>query len=213
MCEGHGLTGLYNGAGGRPPSSLGLYSALTPQSPHQLLCTWRASQQADACSLLPPHHTSPLNLLPCPVPPRPAPYRPAPSSPAGPSALDEPPPEVADVLELEDEGSSSEDTSDEGYAALHRPLEEDEHKKYAYNVAGAWVEGEGAGVTTFMYVGGRGDYVHFCVCVWRGGGGGSTDCGWGGGLRGQSACVWVGAECVNVWGCRGGRGSFALFVS
>ncbi|KAF8062903.1 Scube1 [Scenedesmus sp. PABB004] len=40
-----------------------------------------------------------------------------------------PPPEVRRVLEAAAaaEGSSSEDTSDEAYAALHKPLEEDEH--------------------------------------------------------------------------------------
>ena len=37
---------------------------------------------------------------------------------------------------LPGEGSSSEDTSDEAYAYMHKLMEEDEHRRYAAAVAG-----------------------------------------------------------------------------
>lgn len=45
----------------------------------------------------------------------------------GEAGLGRPPPEVRTVLQSLDEGSSSEDTSDEAYRARHKPMEEDEH--------------------------------------------------------------------------------------
>jgi hypothetical protein len=55
----------------------------------------------------------------------------------GEAALLEPPAAVDAVLQncLQEEGSSSEDTSDEAYAAMHRIMEDDEHRRYAAVVA------------------------------------------------------------------------------
>lgn len=56
---------------------------------------------------------------------------------AGDTALDHPPPEVFMVLD-EDEGSSSEDTSDEAYIERHRIQEEEEQKKFMAIQAGVF---------------------------------------------------------------------------
>lgn len=56
--------------------------------------------------------------------------------PSGEAALAEIPPDVEAVLN-EPEGSSSEDTSDEAYARMHKLMEDNEHRNYAALVAGA----------------------------------------------------------------------------
>lgn len=95
---------------------------------------------------------------------------------AGEAALRSVPPEVAAVLSeiQDDEGSSSEDTSDELYLHMHHVVEQEEQRRYAALAAGArgrvgWEAGGVGGVGPYCGAGRAAAIRRACSrCAWEG---------------------------------------------